>query len=294
MYAGVFVAVVTPFLDDGSINLEMLSRHLEWLIDQGVHGLMMTGTAGEFPNLSDQERLDVAQRAADTVAGRVPVIFHTGHMNREAMLALTQQADKLGVDAVMVIPPLIVRATQDEMETYFREVADATSLDVVIYNNPGRVAVSLKAETLIRLSEVSGIAVLKDSGRSMNETAQIIEEAGPDLIVLSGEADLFLPTLALGGAGGILTMPNIVPKMHVELFDAFQSGDLERARMLNSALAGLSKVLSAEGKYHAAIKAAMRALDMPVGFPRRPLTDVSEDTNVMIRRQLELLEAFPV
>ncbi|MBM3299352.1 MAG: dihydrodipicolinate synthase family protein [Deltaproteobacteria bacterium] len=107
--------------------------------------------------------------------------------------------------------------------------------------------------------------------------------------MLSGEGDLFLPILALGGAGGILTVPNVLPKPHVELFESFQRGDLAQARLLNHKLMEFSKVLSAEGKYHAAIKAAMRETGIPIGIPRRPLTDVSPQTKERIRKQLEIL-----
>lgn len=286
-YTGLIVAVVTPFDTSGEVNISVLADHLDWLIKQGVHGVMVTGTAGEFANLSDDERLLVAGRTVQTVGGRVPVIFHTGHMNRAAALALSRRAEDAGVDAVMLTPPPIIRPTQTEIERYFREIAAAVSINVVIYNNPSRVAVNISADTLIRLSEVDNIVALKDSGRNLNETADVINEAGDRMAILSGETDLFLPILALGGMGGILTMPNFIPKIHLELFEKFQRGDLEKARILNKKLAKFSKVLSVEGKYHAAIKAAMRQVGIPIGFPRLPLTDVSVDTQARIREQLK-------
>lgn len=288
-FAGLFVAVVTPFRVDGAVNFEMLERHLNWLAEEGVHGVMVAGTAGEYANLSDQERREIATQTVRTVGGRLPVIVHTGHTNRDSALELTRHAEREGADAVMLTPPAIVKPTQGEIEAYFREVAAAVSIDLVIYNNPTRVGVKTAVDTLLRLAEIPNISALKDSGRLMEETLEVINRAGDRMAVLSGEGDLFLPILAVGGTGGILTVPNILPRLHVELFEAFRRGDLARARLLNRDLLEFSKLLGSEGKYHSAIKAAMRQAGIPIGMPRRPLTDVSPALKSEIRKGLELL-----
>lgn len=287
---GIIVSAATPFREDGSVGYEVLESHLNWLVEQRVHGVMVAGTAGEYANISDGERRQMAVRAVKAVAGRVPVIVQTTHMNRDCMLELTRHAEEAGADAVMLTPPLVVKPTQEEMENYFREAAAAISIDLVIYNNPGRIAARASAETIVRLSEVPNITALKDSGRLMEETTEIVNRVGDRLTVLSGEGDLFLATLAIGAAGGILTIANIAPRIHVELYEAFQQGNLELARELNGQLLAFGKVLGREGKYHSAIKAAMRQIGIPVGLPRPPLTDVSPETQARIREQLELLK----
>jgi 4-hydroxy-tetrahydrodipicolinate synthase len=290
---GLFVAVVTPFHDDASVDFRALERHLDWLVEQGVHGVMVAGTAGEYASLSDPERKEIALQSVRAVGGRGPVIVHTGHSNREPMLALTRHAEEAGADAVMLVPPSIVKPTQGEIEAYFREAASAVSIGVVVYNNPTRVGVGIGVDTLLRISEVPNIVALKDSGRNLAEIIQVIDQAGDRLAVLSGETDLFLPTLALGGRGGILTMANFAPGLHVELFESFGRGELQEARSLHRKLIELSGVLSAEGKYHAAVKAAMRLMGMPVGVPRRPLSNVSAESETRIRAQLERFGLLP-
>jgi 4-hydroxy-tetrahydrodipicolinate synthase len=287
--SGLIVAVVTPFHDDASVDFGTLERHLNWLVERGVQAVMVAGTAGEYVSLSDQERKELAILAVRAVGKRVPVIVHTGHSNRDSMLALTRHAEEAGADAVMLVPPSVVRPTQGEIESYFREAAAAVSIGVVVYNNPGRVCVGIGVDTLLRLSEVPNIVALKDSSRNLAEITRVIDQAGDHLSVLSGETDFFLSTLALGGRGGILTMVNFAPGLHLELVEAFQSGDLRRARSANRKLLELSSVLSAEGKYHAAVKAAMRLMGMPAGGPRLPLTDVSAESEARIRGELERL-----
>jgi 4-hydroxy-tetrahydrodipicolinate synthase len=286
---GIIAAVITPFDVNGAVNLDILDQHLKWLIAQGVHGVMVTGTAGEFANLSDRERLQIASQTVRTVDGRVPVIFHVSHMNRDRMLALTREGGHMGVDAVMVTPPPIVKPTRREIEHYFREVAAAASVDVVIYNCPGRVGVGVAVDTLVRLSDVGNITALKYSGRDTKKAAEVIRRVGERLAVLSGETDLLLPILALGGTGGILTMVNFAPRIHIDLFEAFERGDLEQARLLSRKLGALSEALGAEGQYHAAVKAVIRDMGLPIGLPRPPLMDVSVDARAAIRARLERL-----
>jgi 4-hydroxy-tetrahydrodipicolinate synthase len=291
--SGLFVAVVTPFRDDASVNLHAMERHLHWLVEQGVHGVMVSGTAGEYVSLTDQERKELAVQTVRAIERRVPVIVHTGHSNRASMLALTRHAEEVGADAVMLVPPAIVRPTQDEIEAYFREAAADVSIGVVMYNNPARVGVSISPDTLLRISEIPNVVGLKDSGRNLAEITRVIDQAGDRLAVVTGETDFFLPTLALGGRGGILTMANFAPGLHVRLFESFQRGDLQEARSINRKLIELSRVLSAEGKYHAAVKAAMRLMGMPAGIPRPPLSDVSAESEAAIRAELERLGLLP-
>jgi 4-hydroxy-tetrahydrodipicolinate synthase len=272
---GLIVSVVTPFADDFSVSYEALHRHVDWLVSQGVHGLLIGATAGEYASLSDDERLEIARRAVAAAGGRVPVIAYTGHINRNQMLALARGLEQTGADAVMLAPPLVVGPTQDEIESYVRDAASAVSIDVVVYNQPGRTGTVIEPQTMIRLSAVPNIVAMKESGKNLEVTTDIIIGASDGFAVLAGEADLFLASLALGVTGGILTPSNFVPKLTLNIYDAFQRGDLPEARRWNAKLLGLLHVLRGDRKYHSAVKAAMRELGMPAGLPRPPLTDVS-------------------
>lgn len=272
---GLIVSVVTPFADDFSVNYDALGRHVHWLVKQGVHGLLIGATAGEYASLSDDERLEVGRRAVAAAGGRVPVIAYTGHINRTQMLALARGLERAGADAVMLAPPLVVGPTQDEIEAYVRDAAAGVSIGVVVYNQPGRTGTVIEPQTMIRLSAVPNIVAMKESGKNLEATTDVINGAHEEFAVLAGEADLLLASLALGVRGGILTPSNFVPKLTLNIYDAFQRGDLPEARRWNAKLYGLLHVLRGDRKYHSAVKAAMRELGMPAGLPRPPLTDVS-------------------
>jgi 4-hydroxy-tetrahydrodipicolinate synthase len=280
---GLIVSVVTPFADDFSVNYDALGRHVEWLVGQGVHGLLLGATAGEYASLSDDERLGIARRAVAAVSGRVPVIAYTGHINRTQMLALARRFEQAGADAVMLAPPLVVGPTQDEIEAYVRDVASDVSIGVVVYNQPGRTGIVIEPATMIRLSAVPNIVAMKESGKNLEATTDVINGAHEGFAVLAGEADLFLASLALGVSGGILTPSNFVPRLTLNIYEAFQRGDLPQARRWNAKLFGLLHVLRGDRKYHSAVKAAMRELGMAVGLPRPPLTDVSSGLKQRIK-----------
>jgi 4-hydroxy-tetrahydrodipicolinate synthase len=241
-----------------------------------VHGLLIGATAGEYASLSDEERLDLARCAVTAAERRVPVIAYSGHINRTQMLDLARGMERAGADAVMLAPPLVVGPTQDEIERYVGDAAAAVSIGVVVYNQPGRTGTVIEPATMIRLSAVPNIVAMKESGKNLEATTDVINGACEGFAVLAGEADLFLASLALGAAGGILTPSNFVPTLTLRIYEAFQRGDLIDARRWNAALIGLLHVLRGERKYHSAVKAAMRELGMPAGLPRPPLSDVSQ------------------
>jgi 4-hydroxy-tetrahydrodipicolinate synthase len=283
---GLIVSSITPFTDDFSVNYEASARHLDWLVQRGVHGLLIGATAGEYASLLDEERLELARRAVAAVRGRVPVIAYTGHINRARMLELARGLERAGVDAVMLAPPLVVGPTQDEIEAYIRDAASAVSIGVVVYNQPGRTGTVIEPQTMVRLSAVPNIVAMKESGKNLEATTDVINGAHEGFAVLAGEADLFLASLALGVTGGILTPSNFVPKLTLNIYEAFQRGDLADARRWNAKLFGLLHVLRGDRKYHSAVKAAMRELGMPAGLPRPPLTDVSSALKQRIRAYL--------
>jgi 4-hydroxy-tetrahydrodipicolinate synthase len=156
-----------------------------------------------------------------------------------------------------------------------RDAAAAVSIGVVVYNQPGRTGTVIEPQTMVRLSAVPNIVAMKESGKDLEATTEVINGAHDGFAVLAGEADLFLASLALGATGGVLTPSNFVPGLTLDLYHAFQRGDLPAARRFNATLLGLLHVLRGERKYHSAVKAAMRGLGMPAGLPRPPLADVS-------------------
>jgi len=289
---GVIVMVHTPFNEDFSVDYEGMKSVVRSLCDDGVHGLMVCGTGGEFGSLTSDERKKIAEIVIKEVGDRVPVIVHVGHSNMFEVHALAEHAQKTGAPAVMCLTPYLLTPTQEDLFQYYSAIAKRLMIDVMIYNNPGRTGTTVEAATLIRLSKVEGVAYVKDSARNLRHTSDVIQGVGDNMVVLSGEADLFFPILALGGKGGITVPAMIAPRKSVEMYNAFMAGDLEGARKIHYQLMELIQVLGSEGKVHSAMKAALRMQGRPAGLMRPPIADVTETCKNRLREVLTKLGAL--
>jgi 4-hydroxy-tetrahydrodipicolinate synthase len=225
----------------------------------------------------------------DEVGDKVPIIVHVGHSQMTQLHGLAEHAQKTGADAIMCLPPYLLAPPQEDVYQYFKEIAEPLGIDVVIYNNPGRTNIMIEPSTLIRLSKVDQIKYLKDSGRNLRHTSDIIQGVGNSMVVLSGESDLFLPILSLGGKGGITVPALIVPKKVIEMYEAAVKGDMELARRSHYEVMELIQVLGSEGRVHSAMKAALRIQGRPAGRMRPPIADVSETCKKRLRDVLEKL-----
>lgn len=289
---GVIVMIHTPFNKDFSVDYEGLRTVVRGLCDDGVHGLMVCGTGGEFGSLTTEERKRIAEIAITEADHRVPLIVHVGHSSMSEVHHLAEHAQKIGASAVMCLTPLLLGVSQDDIYHYFVEIVKRLNIDVVIYNNAGQTRITADVGTLIQLAKVEGIGYVKDSMRNLRHTSDVIQGVGSFMIVLSGEGDLFLPILALGGKGGIIVPSLIIPRKIVEMYNAATSGDMERARELHYQMMELIRVLGSEGKFHSAMKAALRLQGRPAGVMRPPVSDVSDNCKNRLREVLERLGAL--
>jgi len=284
---GVIVPVHTPFNDDLSVDFEGLRDDVQRLCDYGVHGLMILGSNGEFGNLTMEERKKIAEMVIAEVGDRVPIIVHVGHSTMSYARDLAEHAQKTGAIAVMSLPPYLLNPNQEDIYHYFTDVAKGLDIDVVLYNNPGPTNIMIDPSTISRLAKIERINYLKDSGRNLRHTSDIIQSVGESLVVLSGEADLFLPILALGGKGGIVVPSLVAPAKTIEMYDAMVSGDVNGARTAHYQLMELIHVLVSEGKYRAAVKAALNLQGRAGGRTRPPLSDISESCKNRLREVLK-------
>jgi 4-hydroxy-tetrahydrodipicolinate synthase len=289
---GVIVMVHTPFNDDFSIDYSGLRNVVRGLCDDGVQGLMVCGTGGEFGSLTIEERKKIAEVVIVEVGNRVPIIVHVGHSNMSEVHYLAEHAQKTGAPAVMCLPPYLLSPPQEDIYRYFAEIAKRLDIDVMIYNNPGRTGITIDPATIIRLAKGEGIRYLKDSARNLRHTSDIIQGVGDAMVVLSGEADLFLPILALGAKGGITVPSLIVPRKVIEMYNAAIEGNMEQARKIHYQVMELIHVLGSEGKFHSAMKAALRIQGRPAGRMRPPISDVSENCKNRLREVLMKLGAL--
>jgi len=243
---GSLVPLVTPFRD-GSVDDRALVDMIEWQIESGSHGLGVTGTTGEPAALSIEEREHVIELAVRAARRRVPVIAGTGSVNADETLRLTRFAKKAGADAALVVVPYYTRPSQEGLYQFFRMVAGAVDMPIILYNIPGRTAVNLEVETTARLArDCRNIVGIKESNKDLEHVCRIMHRCGRRFLVYSGIELLCFPILALGGAGHVSATGNIMPREVARLYDLAAAGQWDEARDLHYYLLPMNDALFME------------------------------------------------
>lgn len=243
---GSLVPLVTPFRD-GRIDEPALVDLIEWQIDSGSHGIGVTGSTGEPAALSIEEREQVIDIAVRTARRRVPVIAGTGSAHIDETLRLTRFAKRVGADAALIVTPYYTRPGQEGLYRFFRAVADAVDIPIVLYNIPGRTAVNLEPETTARLArDCRNIIGVKESNKDLEHIARVMHRCGRQFLVYSGIELLCFPILALGGAGYVSATGNVMPREVARLYDLVEAGKWEEARDLHYHLLPMNDVLFIE------------------------------------------------
>ncbi len=274
---GIIPPVVTPMLADESLDLPGLRSNIEFLLGKGVHGIFVLGTTGEFYALDDSEKQAVTAAAVEHCRGRSPVYAGTGAESLREVLRLTKMAEREGVQGVSVITPYFIKPTQAELVDHFRAVAESTSLDVILYNNPATCGgVSIDPDTVAKLAEVPNIVGIKDSSGDLQNTIELIKRTPPEFSVLMGRDTLLLAALLFGAKGAIPATCNIAPEFCVGIYESHKRGDLDAARTFQNRLSPVRMTLSlATG--NGAVKEAMALLGRPAGPSRRPISPLPAD-----------------
>ncbi|MFB6264731.1 MAG: 4-hydroxy-tetrahydrodipicolinate synthase [Bradymonadaceae bacterium] len=242
---GAFTALITPF-QNGSVDHEAYAQLVERQIDNGIDGLVPCGTTGEAATLSKNELLTTVETAVDAADGRVPIVAGTGSNDTEKTVETTRAVSKIeGVDAALVVTPYYNKPDQKGMYRHFVEVADRGGLPVVLYNVPGRTGVSLEATTVAKLAEHENIVAIKEASGDMTLDTEILEQAGDQIQLLSGDDFTTFPLVALGGKGCISVVSNLDPWTMSELVAAARDGDLETARRMHQKIQPLARALFA-------------------------------------------------
>lgn len=234
IWSGVFPAVTTQFRQDFSPDLEATSRVIDALIEDGVDGLVIAGTVGEGCSLSGQEKRALIKVAIDTVADRVPVVVGVAEYTTALAAKLATDAEALGADGLMVLPAMVYSARFDEIIAHFAEVAAASSLEIMIYNNPPAYGNDVTPHLAARLAEIPTIRAMKESSGEVNRLVDLQNEVGDRLIPFCGLDDVLLESVALGAVGWVSGMSNVFPKEGRALFGLALAGRLEEARQLNA------------------------------------------------------------
>lgn len=284
---GSMAPVVTPFNEDESLDLETFKSLINWQIENGSHGISVTGTSGEPSSLTVEERLLVMETAKKAVAGRVPFVPGTGSVNHNEALKLTKAAQEIGADAALVIVPYYNRPNQQALYNHFKTIADSVDIPIILYNIPGRTAVNLEVETIARLAEdCPNIIGIKESNKDFEHVNRVLLKAGRNFNLYSGIELLCYPMLSIGGAGHISATSNVAPKQVAEIYNAWIEGDVKRAQDMHFEMMELNDVLFKDTN-PAPAKAALGMMGKIKPVLRKPMALPSEELQKEIRQVLK-------
>ena len=291
---GIIPPILTPMNDDESINYGELRNQVNRMIDAKVSGVFALGTNGEAYALSHKEKVEILKNVVDEAKKRVPVYAGTGCPTTKETITLSKEAEEIGADVLSVIVPYFAAASQDELYDHFKAVAESVKIPVVLYNIPARTGNALAPATVARLAkDVPNILGAKDSSGNFDNMKQYIELTtgiGKDFSVLSGNDSLILPALVFGGKGGIAGCANVFPRTMVEIYEAFEAGDLERAKKVQDSIRIFRNCFK-YGNPNTLVKLAAGLLGNPVGPCRRPFSKITPEGMDALKKTLEICKA---
>ena len=273
-FAGLSVALVTPFRD-GILDTARLAEQIDFQAAAGTTCICPVGTTGESPTLSHDEHERVIAESVQAAAGRMLVMPGTGSNSTAEAVRLTKFAARAGADAALVVGPYYNRPTQRGIEEHYKALAESVEIPICVYNIPSRTGRNIEPETIIRLAELPGIAMVKEATGSLDQASQVL--AATDLTLLSGDDSMTLPLMSIGGRGVISVVGNLVPADMKALCDAFDAGDLAKARALHLKLFTLCRELLGLATNPIPIKAALAMIGRDTGEVRLPLVPLEAD-----------------
>lgn len=274
MFQGVFTAIITPFKAD-KIDYPAYFQILDSQIKSGVAGVVPCGTTGESPTLDYEEHLELIRKTVEYTAGKILVVAGTGSNSTMEAVYLTEEACKAGVDGVLSVNPYYNKPTQEGLFLHFKKIAEASSKPVMLYNVPGRSAVNLQPDTIKRLSEIPNITSIKEATGDVGQMAKTIQAVNGKMDVLSGDDNLTLPLLAIGGKGVVSVVSNFFPKSLATMVNSFFEGDLESARKIHYDLLSVFGLVFCETN-PIPVKAVMHWLGYCENTLRLPMTPLSQ------------------
>lgn len=274
IFTGSGVALITPFDEKNEINFEKLRELLEYHIVNRTDAVIVTGTTGESATMSDEEKLAVIKFSVDVVRGRIPVIAGTGSNNTKHAVWLSQEAEKLGADALLVVTPYYNKGNESGIYSHYKAIAESVKIPIILYNVPGRTGVNMSVNLIKILSEIENITGIKEASGNISYAAEIAREV-PELDLYSGNDDMTVPLLSIGGKGVISVSANIIPETVHNMVMAFFNRDIDKARELQLKYNNLVNSLFIEVN-PVPIKEAMNFLGYEVGGCRLPLGSMSD------------------
>ena len=277
IFTGAGVAIVTPMTETGAVNYPKLEELIEYQIANGTDAIIICGTTGESSTLSHEEHLEVIRFTAEKVAGRIPVVAGTGSNCTETAVYLSQEAEKYGVDGVLLVSPYYNKATQKGLIAHFTKIANSIKIPVILYNIQSRTGVNMTPETIAYLAKnVENIVAVKEASGNISQIAKVAQLCGDSIDIYSGNDDQIVPILSLGGKGVISVLSNVAPKETHDIVAKFLDGDVAGSRDLQlRALPVIEKLFCEVNPIP--VKAALNMLGWEVGPLRMPLSEMEEE-----------------
>ncbi|HLA50278.1 MAG TPA: 4-hydroxy-tetrahydrodipicolinate synthase [Thermodesulfovibrionia bacterium] len=284
MFKGSIVAIVTPF-KNGKFDEKAFKSLIEWHISEGTDGIVPCGTTGESATLDYEEHYRVIEVTVKTVKGRIPVIAGTGANSTDETIMITKKAKQLGADAALLVTPYYNKPTQEGLYRHYKKVAEAVNIPQILYNVPGRTAVNMLPSTVARLAEIKNIVGIKEATGDMKQVSEVIRLCGNRMTVLSGDDFTTLPLLALGGKGVISVSANVAPRDVSAMCNAWEQGDIVRARKLHFKLEPLNSAMFIETNPIPA-KTSLSMMGKIQEEFKLPLCQMSDDNKEKLRKTL--------
>ena len=287
-FRGTYTVLITPFTADGQhVDVPALQRLVNWQIEQGIHGLIPLGSTGEFLSMTPDERQQVIETCIKTANGRVPVLIGTGAERTDDCVSLSKEAQSMGADGVMIIPPFYSCPTEDELFTHYRKVSDAIGIPIMLYNNPATANVDLTPPIVARLSQIDNCRYIKESTLEVTRVRDIIELCGERMTVFAGI--LGYESFWLGAQGWVAVCSNLIPQMSARLFELVADHqDMDQALALYKKMLPIVKWVGGH-RYVAASKDALEMMGLPVGKPRAPRLPLPAADAAVLRGALDRL-----
>ena len=280
-----YTAIITPFKENKKINYNKFHELIEFQIANEIDGIVVCGTTGESSTLTVTEKKKLIKFAIEKVAKRVPVIVGTGSNNTKTSIELSIYAEKQGADGVLLVTPYYNKTSQKGLIERYTAIANSVKIPCILYNVPSRTGINIEPDTVATLSNIENIIGIKEASGNFSKTLEIISKVPKNFQVISGNDDMIVPILSIGGTGVISVLSNIFPKEVHMMCKAFQDGDINYAKDLQVKFAGLIKALFTEVN-PMPIKDAMNILNFNIGTPRLPLTTVNINTHELLKQEL--------
>ena len=275
VFGRLLTAMVTPLNQQGEVDYKLTKQLVDYLINNGTEGLVVSGTTGESPTLSKSEKLALFETVLEAANGRVPVVAGTGSYNTAETVALTKEVEQLGVEGVLLVSPYYNKPNQKGLYEHFKKVAESVHTPIMLYNVPGRTASNLEANTVIKLAEIDNIVCIKEASGQLDQMADIIERTPDDFVLYSGDDGLTLPILSIGGYGVVSVASHLIGKEMSQMIQSFSEGDLKQAAKWHRQLLPFMRQLFAQPS-PVPVKALLNKLGIQVGGVRLPLVGLTD------------------